>query len=179
MVNFNTLSQSFADANIENNNDNITAAQFQELAQELSEDLGLQLNDVNGLFGQSLVGLSRDQAFAMISDVLMSVDSNADEDGIQLEQGQTLAGTVATQLGVEENALGQRMTQISSVFKDIEIDIEGENTEDINDDVITYGGDDAKINELFTALNVQVENENNPNGTGSSDSTGNNTGQNN
>ena len=32
------------------------------------------------------------------------------------------------------------MTQISSVFKDIEIDIEGENTEDINDDVITYGG---------------------------------------
>ena len=39
--------------------------------------------------------------------------------------------------------------------------------------------DDAKINELFTALNVQVENENNPNGTGSSDSTGNNTGQNN
>ena len=30
----------------------------------------------------------------MISDVLMSVDSNADEDGIQLEQGQTLAGTV-------------------------------------------------------------------------------------
>ena len=49
MVNFNTLSQSFADANIENNNDNITAAQFQELAQELSEDLGLQLNDVNGL----------------------------------------------------------------------------------------------------------------------------------